>query len=29
MEGGHYYMTDDRIKDLWNKGIQLMGEKYT
>jgi len=22
-------MTDDRTKDLWNKGIQLMGQKYT
>ena len=22
-------MTDDRIKALWNKGVQLMGEQYT
>ena len=22
-------MTDDRVKDLWNKGVQLMAEQYT
>jgi len=29
MEGGHYYMTDDRAKALLKDGLKLMGQKYT